>query len=51
MYSSTVWQDKPLFRISFNNIDKVMIVKDDMIKQKFPEIKFIFQIHLNTDSG
>jgi len=50
MYSSTVWQDKPLFRVPFEDLEHVIIVKDESVKHKNPDIKFIFQISVKLDS-
>ena len=51
MYCSSVWKDKPLLRLPIADIEQILIIKDDNIKQKNPVIKFIFHIYFKFDSG
>ena len=46
IFSSSVYNDKPLFRTLISNIDKIIISTDNMLKFKFNDIKFAFQLFL-----
>ena len=49
MYSSSVWKDKPLFRIYFEDVEKVGVVQNQLLKNLNQDIKFHFQIEIKSD--
>lgn len=50
VFSSSVWNDKPLFRVKLSNVETINISNDDMLKIKFQDVKFAFQLFLNVNS-
>lgn len=44
IFSSSVWNDKPLFRTPIIKIENISISNDDMIKMKFNDVKFAFHL-------
>ena len=46
IFSSSVWNDKPLFRINIKNVDKITISDDDIVKMKFNDVKFLFKMQI-----
>jgi hypothetical protein len=50
IFSSTVWNDKPLFRIKLSDIEKITVSDDDRVKIKFNDVKFVFKIHIKKEN-
>ena len=51
MYSYSIWQNKPLIRLSYDEIDQIIIVNDKGVKYKNPNIKIVFQLCIKIKSG
>jgi hypothetical protein len=48
IFSSSVWNDRPLYRINLENITNISISNDEMYKIKFNDIKFVFNLTVNN---
>ncbi len=44
IFSSSVWHDKPLYRVKIENIKNVKISNDDMVRFKFEDVNFVIDI-------
>jgi hypothetical protein len=51
VFSSSVWNDKPLFRTSIHNIDRITVGSNDVTQLMFEDIKFSFKIYFKELDG
>ncbi len=49
VFSSSVWNDKPLFRTNIWNIADIKVSNNDTVKIKFSDVKLLIEMHFTVN--